>query len=278
MRRILVPTDFSDAAAAALRYASVIAERSGASLVVMHADAFIPAIDFTGIPAGEFDLAQRRLVEIARLRLNAHAQENINLLVPWDAMIAINDPVNAIVNASKSEYDLIVMGTHGRTGVNRMIFGSVTASVMRLAATPVLAVHGNAPDQIRRIACPVSITYPGREALRLAAQLSPAPIVVLRTNSEDPVRLQKWLPEEIADRTTIALIPPRAGAEDIVSFAKLHDVDLIALDVPSDRRVIDIIEGTIAEKIVRTSDCPVLTVNALAAESIAVAEAAKALA
>jgi nucleotide-binding universal stress UspA family protein len=251
MKRILVPTDFSEPAAAALRYASALAARFDAELAVLHADPFIPAIDFTAIPAGEFDLAQRRLVDLARLRLNAHAQTNVNPLVSWDATIAISDPVNAIVNASNSDYDLVVMGTHGRTGMNRMIFGSVTAAVMRLASAPVLAVHGDRRSHIHRVAWTGSGSYLCREALRVAEHLAPG--------------------------ASVSIIPGEARAEDIVAFAKLNDIDLIALGVPADRRVLEMIQGTVAEKLVRLTECPVVTVNARAAEAVAVAEVTRAL-
>jgi len=268
-KRIVVPTDFGEPAANALRYASSLAARSGASLVILHADAFIPAIDFTEIPAGEFDFAQRQLVEMARLRLEAHARANVNPLVSYHIHVAINDPANAIVQASESGVDLLVMGTHGRTGVKRMIFGSVTADVMRLASVPVLAVTGEGPrDQhIRRIACPVTFTSACREALRYASSLSDAPIVLLRGTDDNPVRLHDWIPSEIVDRCSINVIPAHASAEEIVGFAKLNDVDLIAIDVSADRRVIEVIRGTIAEKVVQLSGCPVLTVNARAAEA-----------
>lgn len=279
MRRILVPTDFSEPAANALRYASSLAARSGASLMILHADPFAPTVDFAEAQPGEIDSVRRQLVEMARLRLAAHVQANVNPLVSCEIQVVVGDPVAAIVQASESDVDLVVMGTHGRSGMKRMIFGSVTAEVMRLASAPVLAVNrsGVGDPHIRRIACPVTFTYPWQEVLRSAAALSEAPIVLLRAADDDPIRLHDCIPSELVGRCSVSVIPTHVNAEDIVGFARLNDIDLIAIDVPADRKVIDVFQGTIAEKVVTLSGCPVLTVNARAAESIAFSKVAREL-
>ena len=267
--QILVPTDFSEPAANALRYASALASASHSSLKILHADPFIPAIDFTAVPAGEFGLAQQKLVAMAKLRLEAHVQKNVDPMIECEMDVAISDPVNAIIEACRSGVDLLVMGTHGRTGVPRLIFGSVTAAVMRLAPLPVLAVTEATPrPDVRNIACPVSYTAACREALRQAASLFDARIVLLAEAGDDPRRLQEWIPTEIEDRCSIQIVSESGDAGGIAKFARINEIDLIALAVPADRRVMDSLRGTIAEQVIQLGrGRPVLTVNPVAAEA-----------
>lgn len=285
--RILVPTDYSEPALNALRYACTMAERFGGRIVLMYADMFVPAVDFTATPAGEFEFTRTRMIEDEKDRLEAYAKVNVSPSVRYETCVTINEPVEAIVDASQSGCDLVVMGTHGRTGMNRMMFGSVTAAVMRAAAVPVLAVNGESKPKksIRRILCPVTFTSACREALRYAAGLTVGPIVLLRGASNQPLRnaidesmaLYDWVPPELESRCEVSVIPASATAEEIVKFAKLNDVDLIALAVAADRRLADVLHGTIAEKVVQRSSCPVLTVNPKAAEADAIREIAQEL-
>ena len=107
LRRILVPTDVSEPSAAALRYGTELARRFGARLYLLH------------VPT------------------KAEARE----LHPHCAM-PNGIPADEIVQyARHHEIDLIVMGTHGCTGLTRAVLGSVAESVVRRAPCPVLTVH-----------------------------------------------------------------------------------------------------------------------------------------
>jgi nucleotide-binding universal stress UspA family protein len=274
---ILVPTDFSDAAAHALRYASNLAGRFGAHLLVVYADEFMPPVDFTAAPAGEFALAREAMVEEAREELETHVERNISSRVPFDARVIVASTINGILDEMcQSGADLVVMGTHGRSGVRRLIVGSITESIMRLAKVPVIAVNATAKEtaEIQKILCPVTYNSACRQALGYATGLAPAaPVVLLRgvenVELQDTVGelicLQEWVPVELAGRCELKVLPSQTPAEEIVEFGKATNADLIALAVPSDRSLADVLRGTIAERIVRQADCPVLTVNGAAA-------------
>ncbi len=276
-RRILVPTDFGEPASHALRYASALAQQFGARLLVMYADAFIPPVDFAAIPAGEFEFTQAELIERANERLQAYAKSNINPLVPYETEVVVNDPVNAIVTACEWDTDLVVMGTHGRTGVRRMLFGSITAAVMRLAPLPVIAVNRATPEiaTVTRVLCPVTFTSVCRDALRFAANLTDARFFlfrgvgnqVLQDSIDDLIQFLDWVPADLAHRCELTMVPTDASAEQIVASAKITEADLIVLEVPADRRIVDAVRGTIAERVVQQSECPVLTINARATQA-----------
>ncbi|HUP62532.1 MAG TPA: universal stress protein [Thermoanaerobaculia bacterium] len=278
-RLILVPTDLSDPAAHALRYASALGERLGAHLLVIYADSFIPPTDFTARTAGVFHLSRDAMLATAREDLRKHAGQNVSSRVPFDQRVIIGEPLDAIMaQVRESGADLVVMGTHGRTGVSRLMFGSVTEAVMRVVPVPVIAVNPTATDtaDVEKVLCPVTYTPACRDALRHAAALASgpgAPLVLLRPADDDQARmgvdelnqLHGWLPVELADRCQMKLVSAANEAEQIVEAARKVHAQLIAFGVPAGRSATDSLLGTIAERVVQQSRCPVLTVNPYAA-------------
>lgn len=120
--KILVPTDFSHTGDAALEMATALARDTGAILLIVHADE-PPMLD----PATE------------DLRKMLHKIEPTDPAVRYEHRLLIDDPAHAIVRLAKDEdVDMIVMGTHGRTGLSRMLMGSVAEAVVRRAECPVL--------------------------------------------------------------------------------------------------------------------------------------------
>lgn len=271
---ILVPTDFSETAGLAIRYASALAQRLDAHLLVLHADFFIPAVDFMATAAGKFSATREYLMTEAREQLQHHAEANIDRNVPYDTRVMMNSPVDAIVDAAnESGAQLIVMGTHGRTGVPRLIVGSITETVMRKSPVPVIAVNGSSAvaGNIRKILCLVEYTDGAKSALRHAAALvnsRSAPIVLLRAIEDvddsgkyaaELLRLHNWVPAELVDRCELKIVSSRATAESIVAMAEVTYPDLIVLGAMPNRTLTEVLRGTIAERVMQHSSCPVLT-------------------
>ena len=145
MKKILVATDFSALATAALRYAGVLAEQTGAKLIALYADPFEPPVEFTSREVD--DLAS----QIAESRRRAHEElercvaQNIPAAVDAEAVVVDDRPVRAIVGyAARNDVDLIVMGTHGRGGLERLLLGSVSARVVAESPVPVVVVPRSA--------------------------------------------------------------------------------------------------------------------------------------
>lgn len=282
-RLILVPTDLSDPAAHALRYASSLAERLGARLLVIYAEPFIPSTNFTANTAGVFELSRDAMMAAARKELQQHAERNVRASVPFDLRVIVGEPPDAIVaQVTESGAELVVMGTHGRTGMSRLMVGSVTEAVMRIVPVPVIAVNPLASDtaEMEKVVCPVNFTPACREALRHAAALasrSGAPLVLLHAvddgqteaGIEERKRLHDWLPAELADRCELKLISSTHEADRIVETAAKVRAQLIALGVTADRSATEPLLGTIAERVVQRSGCPVLTLNPHAERALA---------
>jgi nucleotide-binding universal stress UspA family protein len=149
INRILVPTDFSTTSDAALDYANLLAERSGASLQLLHVidDPFV-----TEGLAAEAYIAEAPMLRSAMLRdAQSRLADRAVLKQPGgarvDTEVLFGHGAKTIAEyAAERGVDLIVMGTHGRTGVAHLLLGSVAERVVRTASCPVLTVrHRKAP-------------------------------------------------------------------------------------------------------------------------------------
>ncbi len=133
LRKILFPTDFSHTGDAALELASTLARESGALLLIIHVEE--PAVAYGG---GEmyYGMPEPAADEIRRM---LHAVVPTVPDVRFEHRLVTGDPASAIVRVAEEEQvDLIVMGTHGRTGLRRLLMGSVAESVVRRASCPVI--------------------------------------------------------------------------------------------------------------------------------------------
>lgn len=278
---ILVPTDFGPPAAHALRYAAALGGRFGARLLVIYADSFIPPVDFTASAAGSFELPREKSIETAREQLQAFAEANIGGATPYDCRVMVGTPTDAIVAlASEADVDLVVMGTHGRTGVRRLLLGSVTEAVMRLAPVPVIAVNESTPETARMQIVLGRTTHAPESlaALRYAATLvgdgnsrfvlCRAVDVADRPATVDDVKaLDLLVPAELRQRSALRLIPS-VEAADVVEMAREEGAELIVLGISGERGFADALLGTVVERVVQQSSCAVLTVNRRTARSL----------
>ena len=133
LKKILAPTDFSDLSARGVRYACQLAKEVGAELIILN----VVLLDETNVvDKREVERHKKRLDEfIAEKIAGAGADLKIRNVV--DA----GQPFGAIIDCAENErIDLIVMSSHGRSGLSRMLIGSVTDKVLRGASCPALVV------------------------------------------------------------------------------------------------------------------------------------------
>jgi universal stress protein A len=143
IRSILLPTDFSDYANHALSYAASLGRQFGASIICLHViEPVMPAVGYTGLtePLPLVDLSEQ-LVESASRELPKIAESEECAGLSVEEIIAHGDAATEIVRvATERGVDLIVIASHGRTGLGRILFGSTAESVVRHAKCPVLVV------------------------------------------------------------------------------------------------------------------------------------------
>jgi universal stress protein A len=135
LKKILVSTDFSTCSDSALAMATALARDSNATLLIVHVEE-IPLA--TGSAEYLYSVPEPATQELKKM-LSEVLPRDVN--VPFEHHLLAGDPAEAIIRTAEQEnVDMIVIGTHGRTGLTRLLMGSVAEAVVRRASCPVLTV------------------------------------------------------------------------------------------------------------------------------------------
>jgi nucleotide-binding universal stress UspA family protein len=290
---ILFPTDFSDVAEGAFAHAAHLALRYHATVHVFNVvspdaeDAPNP-MDFLPVEPGADDAPSAASVQ--HVDVQTATQERGTVPVIYTQTDS-SSPSEAIIDyAADKEVDLVVMGTHGRQGMDRLLSGSVSEEVVRGTSCPVftvLATDGSNVPTVDRVLAPVDLSDQSDLVLNHAAALSEAyaaPLDLLHV-VEDPGYpsaygldpLTPALPdvqdrareamETLASRLDLRTDPVNVhvlagnAARDIVEFAADHEADLIVMATHGRSGLERFLIGSVAEKVVRRAPCPVFTLK-----------------
>lgn len=140
-RTILVPTDFSEHADHALEYAAQLAVALDASVCLVHAIS-IPAMGVPEMGVAYSALNIKTMTEHAQSELDKRVAAYRDRVTLASARMEVGDARDVIdLAAEQVRADLIIMGTHGRRGLRRVLLGSVAESVVRTAGCPVLTIR-----------------------------------------------------------------------------------------------------------------------------------------
>lgn len=142
--RVLVPMDFSPHSEVALRYATALANRLGASLEILHVveDPIAPRAWGSEIPIPDLSELRRNVIADAERQLEQYRAITEGSHVRTVTTVRTGQPAHTIAAyAQAGAIDLIVMGTHGRGGLAHLFMGSVAECVVRQAACPVLTLR-----------------------------------------------------------------------------------------------------------------------------------------
>jgi nucleotide-binding universal stress UspA family protein len=294
IRQILCPTDFSTPSARAFEHALVLAEWYRAPVTVLHVlpepVVAAPALPYGFTPAlVDGSLRDAVQADLASLvgpanRAGLHALGELRDGNPATETVRVAQELHA---------DLIVMGTHGRTGFQRWVLGSVAETVLRRAPCPVLTVPpraGEDPDPMffKRIVCATDFSPASEAAVRyataLAAEADAALLLVhvldrpgSGSRPEPGIGGNGHTPDfECAARAQLGrAVPPEArewcrvqevvacgkAAPEILRLAADHQAGLIVMGVHG-RSVLDLMAfGSVTHQVVREAACPVLTVR-----------------
>ncbi len=142
IKKILVPIDFSDYSKSALRYAVDFSKKFNAKLYIIYVvEPVIYPADFSmgqiSFPSADIDLNERAKVELQEL-----AKAEIGNNLQYEVIIKTGKPFVEINEAADElDIDLIIIATHGHTGVEHLLFGSTAEKVVRKAPCPVLSLR-----------------------------------------------------------------------------------------------------------------------------------------
>ncbi|HXV80079.1 MAG TPA: universal stress protein, partial [Candidatus Binatia bacterium] len=129
LNKILAPTDFSELSAKGVRYASQLAKELGSELIVMNI-----------VPLDESNFASKREIDQHKLELDEFlVDRDVKPDLNLRKLVEPGVPSGAIISfAERENCDLIVMSSHGRSGLSRLLVGSVTEQILRKSPCPVL--------------------------------------------------------------------------------------------------------------------------------------------
>lgn len=282
-KTILFATDLAEEELPAFQQACVFALAWKAKLLIVHVE-----------EAGCCILRQEESAS-RDLATRLHDIFPKNLAIEYEYLLNQGDPAQVLLEIEREQnVDLIVLGTHGRQGVNRMFGGSVAESIIRAAQCPVLTLRQQEPKQqtnrnprSAKFLVPIDFSVYSYAALDFASSIANAmnaSITILHVDeSHDHVTIN---PDEPAGTSSHddqhhqkiwaqlrAFRPMEEEVEfghqlltglsvsQIASFAELNNFDYVVLGTHGRSGVSRALLGSVAEKIVRNADCPVITVK-----------------
>jgi nucleotide-binding universal stress UspA family protein len=273
-KQILCAVDLGPASRLVLGWARLLAQAFGARVDVLHSDWMEPPRYFTPaqikLITEETEKRKAKLLEelagMTRQMFGAQAELAVNVVEGHPVQV-LRDQMKAL------RPDVLVLGSHGRSGMARLMMGSVAENIVRESPVPALIARGAdaAPAGVRRILCPVSFTEAARRCLEASGALASAfhaPLDVLHV-AEDPSarteevhdRLCQWVPAEARSQCQVTEIVRHGdAAEQIILHAREHPVDLIVLAAEHRPLLEMTMLGTTTERVMRHSPCSVLVV------------------
>jgi nucleotide-binding universal stress UspA family protein len=142
IKGILFPTDFSEGSSQALQYAVDLTKKYGAKLYVVHVIYDIAKATGWYVPHVSMDQMYKDIQAGAKKELEKFGVEELGEVKNIERTVLTGVPHEEVMNfAKKNKIDLIIMGTHGRKGIDRILFGSTAAQIVRFAPCPVLTVR-----------------------------------------------------------------------------------------------------------------------------------------
>ncbi len=292
--RILCATDFSDCSSAAVRYGVALAGELKAALYICH------VID---VPfAGMYGEANPDPVQLEKRSL-AFARDQMTSLIgetaiDWEPIVTIGNTADEISRiATEKGVELVVSGTHGRSGIKRFLLGSVTERLIRITNCPLMVVRGGTADsgpdkgkpRLKRILAGCDFSSLSELAVKHALNLAQEFEAELHlvhvlewTQYKDAIRsgremledirrdvsvqmrekLEKLVPEDAKHwcRPVISLSAGRPH-EELSKYSLVNGIDLIAVGVRGRGLVETLLVGSNTDRLIRQAPCPVLSVR-----------------
>ncbi len=282
---ILLPVDGSDATATAIEGAIAVAERFESRLHVLH------VAERWELPADVDEELLESMIRYGDVIVGDVEEQAIEAgLAVTTAVVESDEPTHEVIvdYAGKHDVDCVVMGTHGRTGAVRFALGSVTERTLRVSPVPVITVptDGVLDPAFERILVPTDGSEGARAAAEHAIELAVATgaaLHVVHVVDVGAVGFEGGSPgvlealeesgrnaiDEVVDRATgadleavEATVLSGTTARAILDYAEERDVDCIVMGTHGRTGVGRLLLGSVAERVVRLADIPVIGVKA----------------
>ena len=284
LKRLLFATDFSACSNTALPYALAMAHLYNAKLYAAHVLTPSSYLLFASPESWPAILeAEEQKQQLNAARLEEHLQG-----LPHQVLSPVGDIADVIFRlVHEHEIDMLILGTHGRKGIQKLLMGSVAEKIFRQASVPVLIVGPNVPvrtsvTRLNRIVFATDFSEESLSAFPHAlslAQEHKAHLSILHVLGQSNAGTVDFEPDNcFALRRMKELVPPESSLylaphyavefgnapEQIVKFASENGTNLIILGVRAPQKSVESIthfSNTTAQQIVAHANCPVLTVR-----------------
>ncbi|HKS72531.1 MAG TPA: universal stress protein [Terriglobales bacterium] len=283
LRNVLFATDFSPGSEAALPYAISIVRHYGSNLHVAH----VINPETYGLMAPQvIDQIVSQVKEAARSNIEKLIRSEYGLEGRYEATVAVGAVADALLNLVATKgIDLVVLGTHGRRGLRKLVLGSVAEEMFRLAACPVLTVgpkaSGVRPEslQLKQIVYPMELTsnlvktasYAVSIAKEYGSQLTFVNVIEEPSMSGDErawinAAALHWFEDKVAPELELGekiQFVQKFGdpAAAILRCAEEVSADLIVMNVHGSHPILAGRAPSVAHHVVAEAYCPVLTVR-----------------
>jgi len=272
MKKILVPTDFSEHADYALRTAAQIAKKNNGEIILLHMlELPTQVIDKVSGRAGDIPEVMF-FIKKTRDRFDEVKSSPFLEGIPVTEAVQFEKAFEGIIGASKSHnVDLVVMGSHGTSGVQGLFVGSNTEKVVRTSDIPVLVVKSElniqnigkfvfASDFSEEIKKPFEKAIAFAEAFGASMDLlminTPGSF---RSTEESEKRITSFLKDFNISNYSMHVYNDYSVEKGVLNFAKRTDADLIGVGTHGRTGISHYLNGSIGEDIVNSAQRPVIT-------------------
>jgi nucleotide-binding universal stress UspA family protein len=287
-KNILIPVDFSTFSQRAVDYGLFLAGKFCAKVILFHA---VILLQEDVNEETHFKDLEERILQKEKDRaglLDSHHQKGKTCGINIESkMVRGFSAADAILDfMSDNDIDLVIMGTHGSTGLKKWMSGSVTERVVRLSSVPVLTIHQDfRHEKIEKILVPVDFSDYSRTAVEEAVALSKIfnarlefmhsvdqeahPTFhrlglesILSANDELREPVVKNLIEftGLSENEAVYRVTEGRAYKEIKKLVEDHDIDLIVMATRGLSQLEHFLVGSTAERVVNVAPCPVLTV------------------
>ncbi len=279
MKNILFPTDFSQNAENALSYAVDFARQVRGNLILFHAysvqliDPNMPAEIYLSAYQEEEKSAKESLEELKTRIVGSNKDSSGNDLFSTEAVVSQGLVVEETLSMIKDfKIDIVVMGTHGSSGITELILGSNTASIIEKSPVPVLAIpHNTGLREIRKIVYAyddIRSGLPSFHKLLSFASIYDADITLLHIieSGKDTAELNKREFEKIKsatsyDRISLELVHEEDVLEGINQYVNANDTDVLAMTIKKRTLFDRIFNRSLTKKMAYHTRIPLLALH-----------------
>lgn len=272
MKNILVPVDFSEHSAYALEVASQIAKEHGAGIIILH---MLGLSESVLAKSEEEELKEAKYyMNLARERIKEFAKKEFLENISVDAIIQ-NYKIFSEVDHVAQEHncDLIVMGSHGASGLSKLFVGSNTEKVIRTSKVPVLVIKQPHKDfNIKKMAFACDLDLENIPAYTKAvafAQLFSAKLETFYVNTlganymgySDIEKKIKYYTDKLGEEIPIRIYNHYSVEKGIFNFCVEHNIDLLVIPTHGRKGIAHFLAGSTAENVSNHAKLPVLTLK-----------------